>query len=277
MRFGLELAPWGPLADPRRLAELAARAEAAGWDGVFLWDAMLHDDLELPKADPWIALAAIAMRTERIRLGTMVTPLARRRPWKVARETATLDHLSHGRVILGVGLGDPSEEEFARFGEPGIDYRTRAAMLDEGLAILDGLWSGEPFAFAGRYYRLAEMAFAPRPLQRPRIPVWVGGWWPHRGPLRRATRWDGFHPGRLGGFLSPDDVRVIAGSASALRPAGGGAFAIAVQARVEADRAEAARRAQALADAGATWWMEKAGAMPIERIERLVEAGPPRW
>lgn len=276
MKFGLEIAPWGALADPRRLALLAAEAEAAGWDGVFVWDAMLHDEARLPKADPWIALAAIAMRTERIRLGTMVTPLARRRPWKVARETVTLDYLSNGRVILGVGLGDPSDEEFAWFDEAGRDYRTRAAMLDEGLEILDGLWSGEPFGFAGEHYRLAEMTFAPRPVQRPRIPIWVGGWWPNRAPLRRAVRWDGFHPGKPGDFLTAGDVREITAAVARERPASA-PFDLAVQARVELDRSRAADNARELANAGATWWMEKAGTMPNGAIECLVQAGPPRW
>lgn len=202
MRYGIELAPWGDYTAPRALAALARDAETAGWDGLFLWDAMLHDEQGLPKADPWIALAAVALGTERIRLGPMVTPLARRRPWHVAREAVTLDHLSGGRLILGVGLGDPSEGEFAWFGEPGIDHRTRARMLEEGLAILAGLWRGEPFAHVGEYYTLHEMTFLPRPVQFPRIPVWVGGWWLNRAPLRRAVRWDGFHPGRLDRPLS---------------------------------------------------------------------------
>ena len=280
MRYGLELAPWGPYADPRALARLAQTAEAAGWDGVFLWDSMLHDPDDLPKADPWLALAAVALATERVRLGTMVTPLPRRRPWQLARQAVTLDHLSGGRLILGVGLGDPSEEEFAWFGEIGTDHRTRARQLDEGLAILDGLWRGEPFAFAGEFYRLHEMTFLPRPVQTPRIPIWVGGWWPNTAPMRRAARWDGVHPGRLGRPLSPDDVRAlvayVAEHRSAPEP-----FDVAVGGTTPGDDPSAARdQVAAVATAGATWWMETCGVegrlFPPERIEARVRQGPPR-
>ena len=211
MRFGIELGPWGDFADPGVLAELAREAEAAGWDGFFVWDAMVYDPpgVLTAKADPWVALAAVAMATERVKLGPMVTPLPRRRPWKLAREAVSLDQLSDGRLILGVGLGDPSEEEFAWFGESGIDHATRARMLDEVLAILDGLWRAEPFSFTGEHYRLHEMTFAPPPRQSPRIPIWVGGWWPNTAPMRRAARWDGVAPGRLGAPLTPADLRAL--------------------------------------------------------------------
>ena len=208
IRCGIVIAPWGDFADPTVLAQLAVEAEGAGWDGIFLWDAMLHDPDDLPKADPWIALAAIALRTERLRIGTLVTPLPRRRPWKLAREVTTLDHLSGGRVILGVGLGDPSDEEFEWFGEPGVDHPTRARMLDEGLAILAGLWRGEPFEFAGEFYRLHEMTLHPGPFSSRACRSGLAG----GGRIRRHS--GGRHagmarPGRLDRPLAPEDVREL--------------------------------------------------------------------
>jgi len=197
VRFAISFPPHGEYAHPRRACELAVIAEHAGWDGVFVWDHLLFaKDFIGPIADPWILLAAIAVKTERVQIGPMVTPLARRRPWKVARETVTLDHLSGGRVILGVGLGYPADSEFEQFGEDG-DARTRADRLDEALEIVTGLWSGEPFSFDGSHHQVKRCTFLPRPVQSPRIPIWVGGYWPNRRPFRRAARWDGVFPGRL--------------------------------------------------------------------------------
>ena len=170
MHFGIHLPIFGPYGDALRLADLAAEAEEAGWDGFFLWDAVAN---ALPLVDPWVALTAIALNTKRIRLGPLVTPLSRRRPWKVARETVSLDHLSHGRLILGAGSGgDP--EEFDDLGEA-RDPKIRAAMLEEGLEVLINLWSGKTFTFEGSYYHIQTAQFLPRPLQSPRIPIWVGG------------------------------------------------------------------------------------------------------
>jgi hypothetical protein len=136
--------------DVRTAADLAAEAEAAGWDGVFFWDGVAIGDMDI--YDPWVVMAAMAMRTERVRLGAIVSPPSRRRPWKLARETMTLDRLSNGRLVLPVGLGALDDGAFGNVGEP-TDARTRAEMLDESLAILEGLWSGEPFGFEGRHYR----------------------------------------------------------------------------------------------------------------------------
>jgi alkanesulfonate monooxygenase SsuD/methylene tetrahydromethanopterin reductase-like flavin-dependent oxidoreductase (luciferase family) len=148
MRFGMNVPPFGDFADPKALAELAQQAEAAGWDGFFIWDHIMFDPTFHPITDPWIGLTAVALHTSRIRLGTMVTPLARRRPWKVARETVALDLVSKGRFILGVGLGDPVQWDYGFFGEQ-IDAKIRAKQLDESLEILTGLWSGEPFSYQG--------------------------------------------------------------------------------------------------------------------------------
>jgi alkanesulfonate monooxygenase SsuD/methylene tetrahydromethanopterin reductase-like flavin-dependent oxidoreductase (luciferase family) len=179
-RRGIFVAPFDELSEPRLVAELAARAEAAGWDGFFVWDHVEYRAPVKAVADPWVTLAAVATATERVRIGALVTPLARRRPHQLARETVTLDRLSGGRLVFGVGLGSDRTGEFdpARFGEEG-DPRARAVMLDERLARLDAYWRGE---------------FEPRPLQQPRIPVWVAARWPHRRPLARAARWDGLFP-----------------------------------------------------------------------------------
>ena len=192
VKHGVDFPPFEEFADPRFMAELAYEAEQAGWDGVFTWDHVWLGMKE-PFADPWVALSAVAMRTERVRIGAMVTPLARRRPWQVARATVSLDHLSDGRLIFGAGLGSPPDTEFGVFGEE-TDRKIRARKLDEGLDVLAGLWSGEPFSYEGEEYRIDDVTFLPKPMQQPRIPVWVGGQWPNRAPFRRAARWDGAFP-----------------------------------------------------------------------------------
>jgi len=211
MHFGLNLPNGGASADPRTMADLAELAEQSGWDGVFLEDYIVYQNrIGTPTYDPWITLAAMATRTQRIRLGTTVTPLPRRRVAKLAAEAVTLDHLSGGRLTLGVGLGDAWDVAVANLGEP-TDNRVRAAMLDEGLDVLVGLWSGEPFTYHGRFYHAQDVTLLPRPVQKPRIPIWIGGGYPNSGPVRRAARWDGsclhsdqllghgFHPARLDG------------------------------------------------------------------------------
>ena len=255
MRFGISLPPFEDFADVRLLVQTAREAEDAGWDGFFLWDHMVHNGL-YAVADPWVALGAIALATTSIQIGTMITPVARRRPCKLARELATLDQLSGGRVILGVGLGAPDDTEFAAFGED-ADQKVRAEKLDEGLAILDGLWSGEPLRFAGKHYDLDAVAFHPTPLQTPRIPIWVGGNYPAKAPMRRAARWDGYFPINW----SPDGMsladwdaarEVIAAERSSDRP-----FTLVQAGHVNGlDKAQAADKVAPYADYGIDWWME---------------------
>jgi alkanesulfonate monooxygenase SsuD/methylene tetrahydromethanopterin reductase-like flavin-dependent oxidoreductase (luciferase family) len=170
MQFGLDIPINGAYAHPRTLADLAAEAEEAGWDGFFLQDVLFSTE---PIVDPWVALAAVAVRTERLRIGVFLTPLPRRRPWQVARQAATLDLLSQGRLIFGAALGFQALD-FTSFGED-YDPRTRAEKLDEGLEIVQGLWSGEAFSFHGTHYHLENVTLLPKPLQSPRIPVWVAG------------------------------------------------------------------------------------------------------
>jgi alkanesulfonate monooxygenase SsuD/methylene tetrahydromethanopterin reductase-like flavin-dependent oxidoreductase (luciferase family) len=243
---GLFLAPFDELADPKVLVELAVAAEARGWDGVFLWDHIVHRAPVSAVADPWVALSAIASRTERLRLGPMVTPLSRRRVHKLARETVTLDHLSRGRLTLGVGLGSSNTDELEPFGEV-VDPRERARLLDEGLSRLGEFWSG---------------TFQPPPVQQPRIPVWVAGRWPKRRPLARALQWDGFFPIELPG---PEALAELAGEIAATR---GEPFDLVV----EIDPGE---DAEPWAQAGATWVLTAFGRQPrADEVRETIEAGP---
>ena len=196
MRFGVDIPNIGgfgsqgnDFGDPHFVAELAHEAEEAGWDGFFIWDHM-GADWPVALADPWVLLAAVALRTTSIKLGPMITALPRRRPWKLARETMTLEHLSRGRIILGVGIGGGAE--YTSFHESGDDRR-HGEMLDEGLTVLQGLWSGEPFSYEGSHYQVTNARFLPKPVQ-PHIPIWVGGNWPNKKPFRRAAKWDGVFP-----------------------------------------------------------------------------------
>jgi hypothetical protein len=278
MRFGVHIPNFGDFHDLRAIAELAHDAEVAGWDGFFLWDHILYARTKRPVIDPWIALAAIAMRTERIRFGPLVTALARRRPWKVARETVSLDHLSGGRLILGVGLGFPPDNEFARFGED-PDPKVRAGKLDEGLDILVGLWSGKPFHYAGQHYQVERTVFWPPPVQVPRIPIWVAGTWPkHLAPFRRAARWDGVCP-EGAGKMTLHDQRVMLDYIRQHRPAEAGPFDVVRAARLPTgDVGEVRATIVAWEAAGVTWWIVGTTGRPgayADMRARILD-GPPR-
>ncbi len=279
MRFGIDLTIFGDLADPGLLADLAVESESAGWDGFFLWDHLLAEG-RVPVTDPWVALTAVAVRTERIFLGPMVTPLARRRMTSLARETVALDHLSGGRLILGVGLGEQDEREFTAFGDEG-DRRARARILDESLAVLDGLWSGEAFAFEGDHLRAHTKGFLPTPLQRPRIPVWVAGLWPHKRPMRRAAAWDGVFPLRAGGGHTYQMTREEMAEAMAFvaeHRSTEGPFDLVHAGLLSGDRVRDAESAASYADAGVTWWLEHIypGRMSLDEIRDFIRLGPPR-
>jgi alkanesulfonate monooxygenase SsuD/methylene tetrahydromethanopterin reductase-like flavin-dependent oxidoreductase (luciferase family) len=273
MRYGVIVTA----GDPRTVGDLAAEAEAAGWDGVFYWDAVAIGDSEV--FDPWVVMAAMAMRTERVTMGAIVTPPSRRRPWKLARETMTLDRLSGGRLVLAVGLGALDDAAFGNVGEP-TSARTRAELLDESLAILDGLWSGRPFAFEGRHYRFGEMTFLPTPVQRPRIPVWVVGAWPSARSMRRAVRWDGILVQAQGVEPGPDVVRSVAEYAARERPPAldGRPLDIVVSGSTPAGDPEgAASTVEPFAGAGATWWLDADWTSPsVDGVRRRLAAGPPR-
>ncbi|MFC7486970.1 LLM class flavin-dependent oxidoreductase [Knoellia sp. CPCC 206453] len=196
MKAGVWLPLFDELADPRVIADLAVEAEAAGWDGFFVWDQIAWRAPVVAVADPLVCLAAAATVTSRIALGPMVSPLARRRPTKLARETVSLDRLSNGRLILGVGLGsDRFAQEYSRTGEP-VEDRTRAELLDESLEILRAAWTGEPVHHSGAHHLVDNLTFEPRPV-RGTIPVWVAGFPGNLRPLRRAAAHDGFFPVNL--------------------------------------------------------------------------------
>jgi alkanesulfonate monooxygenase SsuD/methylene tetrahydromethanopterin reductase-like flavin-dependent oxidoreductase (luciferase family) len=256
VRYALDVPNFDRWAHPAVVAEAAAAAEQAGWDRFSIWDHMYPWE-GLDVGDPWISLSAAAERTDHIRLMVMVTPLPRRMPWKVARESVALDLLSGGRLVLGVGIGFPVDTEFGAFGLP-TDDRTRADQLDESLAVLTGLWTGEPFTFRGDHYSVGPVTFTPTPLQRPRIPIWVAGMWPARRPFRRAARYDGVAPIVFEGGdlrnLEPDDLRRIVAYVKDHREDEGPFDVCAGGMALAAHRP--AGQLDEMASAGATWWRE---------------------
>jgi len=210
MKFAIYSHTYHPYSNPVILADLANEAEQAGWDGYFLWD-MIPSNESTVTTDPWISLAAMAVKTKKLILGPMITPLARRRPWIVALETLSLDYLSNGRVILGVGLGATSNYE--TWGEES-DPKIRAQKLDESLEIITKLWCGEKFTHEGTHYKINQVQYSQQPIQRPRIPIWVAGYWPNKAPMRRASAWDGAFPfkGDMQNYnemLSPTQVKDV--------------------------------------------------------------------
>jgi alkanesulfonate monooxygenase SsuD/methylene tetrahydromethanopterin reductase-like flavin-dependent oxidoreductase (luciferase family) len=286
VHFGVSVPCFGNGVDAALVARWAGMAEDAGWDGFFLWDHLFaFAPGPIDVVDPWIALTAAACATTRIRLGTLVTPLPRRRPLVVARQTATLDRLSGGRLVLGVGIGaGPFEWDFCGE-EP--DLSARGAMLDEHLELLDRLWTGEPVRHEGRYYRVAGPEWSavcyPPPAQRPRIPIWVGGSWPGSRPFARAARWDGVVPMRTDGQWEVSDTAGVVSRVRSMR-AGNDPFDVAVPGETDAEDADRVRRYAEHEDAGATWWVEAVHPWrygwaeglpwPLLAMAERIEAGP---
>lgn len=275
MRYGFVM----PFGDARTVAEAAAAAELAGWDGIFVWEPVWG-------IDAWVCLTAAAMVTERIRLGTMLSPISRMRPWKLASETATLDNLSGGRVILAVGLG-AVDTGFTAFGEQ-TDRKIRAELMDEGLAILAGLWAGQPFSFSGKHYTVRPTDFnvPPPPAQRPRIPIWMVGAWPREKSMERVARYDGLLPTAFDADgkarqATPDELREMAAYVAERRTLDT-PFDIVVEGVTPGDDPAAARAVvDPWADAGATWWLEALWSAPQdaagrEAIFTRIGQGPPR-
>ena len=271
MRFCVDVPNFGPWSNPRKFADFARRIEDAGWDGISLWDHIVVGE-EMEVADPWVLFAAAAMVTHRIKLITMVTPVPRRHPWKLSRECVSIDLLSEGRLILGVGSGAPAE--FTRFhGEE--DLRVRAEMLDEELQILTGLWTGRPYEFHGKHFEIEPVTFKPIPVQKPRIPIWVAATWPSKPPVRRAARWDGvaplFYSTEENEYVepTPELVRDLAEYA-ALHRAPGSPLDIAVPADIG--------RISEFAEAGVTWcrhgWFPELGIEPEDWLATVLD-GPP--
>jgi alkanesulfonate monooxygenase SsuD/methylene tetrahydromethanopterin reductase-like flavin-dependent oxidoreductase (luciferase family) len=244
MKRAIDVGPFGELADPRVLADLAARAEDRGWDGFFVWDHINYRAPVRAVADPWVALAAVACATSRVRIGAMVTPLSRRRVHKVARETVTLDLLSSGRLTFGAGLGSARNNELEPYGEV-VDPRERANLLDQGLDALARYWAGE---------------FEPLPVQRPRPPVWVAGEWPNQRPVRRALRWDGLF---VIGLPDPDALAELAATISKNGP-----FDLITALPPDTDPGP-------WEQAGLTWALTDLGVHPTEAdVRAVIEAGP---
>ena len=289
MKFALYLPNLGPYADARTLANLARDAENAGWDGFFIWDHIARDYL-IEVVDPWVSLAAIALTTKHMTLGALVTPMPRRRPWMLAKETAALDHLSGGRLVFGVGIGSGWPSEWANFQEE-LNLKARGQMLDEGLDILTGLWSGKPFSYQGEHYQVAESQFLPATLQQPRIPVWVAGYWPNKTPMRRAARWDGVFPLDRGSPLGIASVDTFKGTVAYVREQRAefgldSPYEFVYRGAMGTDRAKAIDTAAQFADAGATWWMEHMAPTmfgsdwteewPVEQMHERILQGPPK-
>lgn len=280
MRHGLEISCGGTGIAVSTLVELGALAERSGWDGVFFEDYLIHyDGDDPPTYDPWLMLAAIAAGTERIQLGTTVTALPRRRPVKLAREVLTLDHLSEGRAMVAVGVGDAGDKGLAACGEQ-TDTGRRAAMLDEGLDVLVGLLSGERVRHHGTHYRVDDVALRPAPV-RSRVPVWVGGSTQAGAVLRRAARCDGIVPYKLtdtAGWsdLTPDEIHGLIEEVAAARHRPG-PFDVAIGGRRRRadERAERAYLREVEA-AGATWWLEFVKAGDRAAMRAAVTRGPLR-
>jgi alkanesulfonate monooxygenase SsuD/methylene tetrahydromethanopterin reductase-like flavin-dependent oxidoreductase (luciferase family) len=275
MRYAINLPAFGEFADARALAALAHEAEDAGWDGFFIWD-HIQAERAMPVADPWVALTAIALQTRRIRIGALVTPLPRRRPWKLARETVTLDRLSGGRLIVGVGIGgDEWFHEFSTFDES-ADDKLHAAQLDEGLAVLAGLWSGQPFSYEGQHYKVHDALFLPAPAQSPRIPIWVAGLWPNKAPMRRAAHWDGVFPIVGGHSIQPEEVREMLNYIQPYRSTDVPFDVVVAGSIGSTNSTEAVALLRRYAEAGVTWWQEGFfGNDTLESVRKRIEQGPP--
>jgi hypothetical protein len=291
MKFGISVPHWGEYADARVLADLARDAEDAGWDGFYIWDHIAWGQSGIPMADATVALTAIALNTNQVLFGPMVTPLPRRRPTKVARETVSLDRLSGGRFVLGVGTGS-GPDEFDNLGdEP--NHRTRGAMLDEALDLLKQLWSGEPVNHEGKFYTAKETRFLPTPLQNP-IPIWVAAGWPTKTPLKndapyhRAARYDCIFPiGRdieWGSMLQPEHVRQIVDLVMSYRESSA-PFEVATEGTSEGSTDRDLELVSRYEEAGTTWWVENIapyrwdwkweGPWPREVMRDRILAGPP--
>jgi hypothetical protein len=275
-----------PNGDTQSIPELAIEAEAAGWDGIFIPDCISIETEQFPASpwyDPWILLAVMAVRTRHIRIGTMLSAPSRRRPWKLARETVTLDHLSNGRLVLAVGLGAAGDDTgFYKVGEA-MDIKIRAQLLDESLEILTGLWSGQPFSYDGKHYHVQAMTLLPPPVQSPRIPIWVVGAWPRMKSMRRVLRYDGLLPAKKAGDgsfaqVTPADIRVMKAFVDEQR-ALTTPFDIVWEGETPGyDHEQAAAIVRPWVEAGITWWLEArwGDGVTTDDVRTRIKQGPPR-
>jgi len=274
MRYGFVMST----GSAREFADAAVLAERSGWDAIFTFEVVWGQDA-------WVTLAAAAMRTERIRLGTMLTPLPRIRPWDLAGRVATVDDLSGGRVQLAVGLGALHENWLAFEADEG--RRVRAEKLDEGLAVYDGLMRGQPFSFSGKHYQVSPTTLMtpPPPVQTPRVPVWVVGGHPSAKSLGRAAQWDGLIPQIVGNGpddrITPDQLADVVAGVRDLREGAGlpwDGYDIVVEGKTTPTTDDATHVSR-FAAAGATWWIESdwsVGENGLGLLRKRIAAGPPR-
>lgn len=277
MQFAIYVPNFDTFGEVQVVVELAKMAEAKGWDGFFVWDHLLPDadSQNGPVADPWIMLTALAGATQQIRLGALITPFPRRRPWKLARETVTLDHLSQGRLVVGAGIGGDWWREYSAVGET-AEAPVHGAMLDEGLEILTQLWTGTPVSYKGTYYTLDKARFLPTPRQAPRIPIWIAGVWPGTRPFQRAARWDGVFPTGRHGDLTPQQVRDLIAYIHSFHTVTT-PFDVVISGRLhEKPTAESEVVVTEYAQAGVTWWLESFWAdMSLTYVQSVIQRGPP--
>ncbi len=279
IKYGISLIHFNELSDPETVIELAIEAEKAGWDGIFLPDHLLYDKQQIyPVTETWILLSAIAAKTNRIKIGTGVAALPRYNPWWFAKMSATLDVLSKGRLILGLGLGGP-EAEFESFGEE-YNLRILAQKMDESLAIIEGLWTGEPFSFSGKHYTVKEAAFLPKPTQSPRIPMVFGGMWPTKKPFIRGARYDGIMPihKNFPQDLTVDELRQIISIVEENRETDD-SFEIMIFGTGFFNPEKRIEQIEQYIDAGITWWLEHVNTLmqpSVDAMKEWVKLGPPR-
>lgn len=277
MQYGYVVDGW----DIRTIGDLTEEAETAGWDGLFISDAIAVSAEGFPDFDffdPWVGLAVMATRSQRLRIGPIITPVPRRRPWKLARETLSIDHLSKGRLILGVGLGAAEHDGgFCKVGEP-MDLKARAQRLDEGLAIVTGLWTGKPFSFSGAHYHVDEMKMLPPVVQSPRIPVWVPGVWQKPKSMERALKWDGIIPQKYKSMsrMTAAEIRELKRYVDDHRKQDSPFDIIAGGETSGTNRAAAVKKIRAYIKAGATWWLESKWSFSFDELRERIKQGPPR-
>jgi hypothetical protein len=283
MQYGFVI----PGGDFRTFGDLASEAEAAGWDGIFIPDAVSIEAKGFPASDwfdPWIALAVMAQQTQRIKLGPMIAAVPRRRPWQLAREVLTLDHLANGRMILPVGLGAAEDDGgFYKVGEA-MELKVRAQKLDESLEIIAGLWRGKSFTFSGEHFKVQKMTMLPKPVQSPRIPIWVVGVWPKTKSMNRVLRYDGIVPQKYREnkntfpSITLDDIRAIKQFIVEHRQEATPFDIVTEGTTPGKNRKKAVQQIHSLAEAGATWWMETMWAAPPGKNNVLtrIKQGPPR-
>ena len=277
IRHGLHIPNFGRAAHPKTLARLASEAEKHGWDGFFLWDHLVEWDKRIPIYDTYTSLAAVSVNTDRMRIGTSLTPVPRHKPWAIARQAVALDELSDGRLILSVGLGAKESCDYERFGET-AENKVLAEKLDESLAVINGLWTGRPFGFNGKHYRMGKSVFLPTPRQKPRIPIWVGGFWPRKGPFERAAKWDGVLPLREPGeLLEPQELKEITGFIKKHRTSRAPFNVANIGWTTGTDRKKDALKVGSYVEAGMTWRLEGlyGNQDSSKAILKRIRQGPP--